>query len=290
MKSYRFPGELIIFEAKDGLKIAGFLMRGTSKDIVLFVHGMGGHFYKDGMLKGAYILQNSEMGFFSISTRGAEIVKSFRTMDGEERYIYGTAFEKFEDCVKDIEAAIDLLESLGYTRIHLMGHSTGCQKILYYQHISKDDRIKSLIFLSPAEDYEIWKDELGEEFEKIVAIAKNMVADGKGDEIIIPLYRKTGAIWSAQRFLSFASKENPEAMAFDYDTLNMFSSIRIPVCAIFGMADSYFLKPIDYYVKQLRSAYKGNRLDICIIENADHSFHGAEDKVFQKIVGFIKVV
>jgi len=282
----RFKGELITFPTKDSLKTCGFLMDASGKDVLIFIHGMGGHFYKDGFMHGAQELISQGISFFSFNTRGAEIVKDFKDLDGMHHTL-GTAFENFEKSTEDISASLDLLEDIGYSRFHLLGHSTGCQKILYYIHITGDSRIKSLIHLSPAEDYEIWKNLLGDDFEHFVDIAREMVERGEGDKLMIPLYEKTGDLWSARRFLSFASRETPEGRAFNYASLDMFSSVTLPTAVFFGDADPYLIHPPEYYAEKLKSAYGGEMIEVHIIENGDHSFHGLEEEIFHRIVDFI---
>ncbi len=286
MYPLNFNGKLVFFPTEDNLKTSGFLMPARGKDVVLFVHGMGGNFYKDGFLKGAKELVKRDVAFFSFNTRGAEVVKDFRNINGEH-HMLGTAFEIFEDSIKDIRAAISYLSQLGYENFHLLGHSTGCQKILFYQYSTQDERVKSLIHVSPAEDYEIWKNELGGDFERFVAIAKDMMDKGEGNRIIIPLYERTGELWSARRFLSFADKSNMEARMFNYEILEIFSKVQTPTLIFLGKDDQYFLKDLEWYKEKLEKSYKGVKIRVEIMPG-DHSFHGYEDILFQRIADFIE--
>ncbi len=285
MYPLNFNGKLVFFPTEDNLKTSGFLMPARGKDVVLFVHGMGGNFYKDGFLKGAKELVKRDVAFFSFNTRGAEVVKDFRDINGEH-HMLGTAFEIFEDSIKDIRAAISYLSQLGYENFHLLGHSTGCQKILFYQYSTQDERVKSLIHVSPAEDYEIWKNGLGD-FERFVAIAKDMMDKGEGNRIIIPLYERTGELWSARRFLSFADKSNMEARMFNYEILEIFSKVQTPTLIFLGKDDQYFLKDLEWYKEKLEKGYKGVKIRVEIMPG-DHSFHGYEDILFQRIADFIE--
>ncbi len=284
MYPLNFDGKLVFFPTEDNLKTSGFLMSAKGKDVVLFVHGMGGNFYKDGFLKGARELIKRNISFFSFNNRGAEIVKDFRDLNWEHHTL-GTAFEIFEDSIKDIRAAISYLSQLGYENFHLLGHSTGCQKILFYQYSTQDERVKSLIHVSPAEDYEIWKNGL-KDFERIVATAKEMVERGEGDKIILPLYERTGELWSAQRFLSFADKSNMEARMFNYDNLDIFSKVQTPTLIFLGKEDPYFLKDLEWYKEKLERSYKGEKIRVEIMPG-DHSFHGREKEVFKRISKFV---
>ncbi len=289
MRTKKYPdeytGTLVFFTATDRLKLSGFLM-GKGEDVVVFVHGMGGSFAKDGFLSGARVLLRRGISFFAFNNRGAEIVKSFKNARGDKYMVMGTAFEKFEDSARDIKGAINYLRDSGFERIHLMGHSTGCQKILYYAWKRRDTRVKSLIFLSPSDDYPIWRAYLGDDFDKAVQIAQNMKDMGRGDELHYFVYRRTGAIWSALRFLSFADRDCPEAKMFNYDSsLQILSKVRVPMQFFFGTADDTLIHPVDFYRDKILSARSD--ADVQIIPRGDHSFHGKEEMVFEKIAGFI---
>ncbi|NPA75867.1 MAG: alpha/beta fold hydrolase, partial [Euryarchaeota archaeon] len=275
-----FEGKLVFFTATDRVKLSGFLVPAEGKDVAVFVHGMGGSFAKDGVLSGARKLVEQGISFFSFTNRGAEIVKSFKNARGDRYMVMGTAFEKFEDSARDIKGALNYLESIGYERFHLIGHSTGCQKILYYAWKRRDKRVKSLIFLSPSDDYPIWRVYLGEDFGKAVEIAQNMKDLGHGDELHYFVYRRTGAIWSASRFLSFADRDCVEASLFNYDSsLNILSRVHLPMQFFFGTADDTLFYPLEFYEKKIRDAYMGPRLEVEKIKRGDHSFHGKEDEV-----------
>ena len=285
MNQSQISGKLVFFNTKDGLRTSGFLLDSGGDDIIVFVHGMGGNFYKEGFIKEASDVLD-EYSFFSFNTRGAEVVKSFKDSKGD-RHLLGTAFEKFEECVQDIDGAVELLKSLGFDRIHLMGHSTGCQKILYYALNRKG--IESLIHLAPADDYEIWKNYLGEDFERYVSIARDMVSKGEGDKLMVEMYKRTGDLWSAKRFLSFASRENWEARMFNYEDLSTFSEVKIPTFVALGREDQYFLRPVEWYAERLKNAYRGEKLKVEILPG-DHSFHGYEELLFRKILDFLRDV
>jgi len=283
-----FEGRLVFFLTTDNVKTSGFIIESDGDEAVLFVHGMGGGFAKDGVLLGSIKLVERGLAFFTFNTRGADIVKSFKNGRGNRYYVFGTAFERFEDSARDIKGAINYIEALGYKKVHLIGHSTGCQKILYYAWKRKDKRVKSLIFLSPSDDYPIWRESLGDDFDKAVAIAQNMEDRGRGDEIHYFLYKRTGAIWSASRFLSFGDRDRVEAMLFNYDSeLDIIRKVRLPMLFFFGGSDETLYHDFEFYEKKLKSSYIGPRIEILKVPRADHSFHGKEMEVFEKIGEFI---
>ncbi len=283
-----FKGKLVFFTTTDNIKTSGFLMESGGDEIAIFVHGMGGSFAKDGFLFGAGKLLERGISFFAFNNRGAEIVKSFKNTRGDKYYTFGTAFEKFEDSARDIKGAINYLESLGYQKFHLIGHSTGCQKILYYAWKRKDKRVKSLIFLSPSDDYPIWEEYLGDELEKAVEIAQNMEDRGYGNTLHYFIYRRTGAIWSASRFLSFADRERNEARMFNYDSsLPILGKVKSPMLFFFGTYDDTLYHEFEWYEEKIKNARKFGKTEIVKVPRGDHSFHGKEEEVFERIAEFI---
>jgi len=286
-----FDGKLVFFTTTDRIKTTGFLIEGSNKEAVVFVHGMGGSFAKEGILSGGQKLVAHGYALFSFNTRGAEIVKSFKNARGDQYYTFGTAFEKFEDSTKDIKGAINYLESRGYEKVHLIGHSTGCQKILYYAWKRRDMRVRSLIFLSPSEDYPIWKAYLGKDMDKVIEIARNMEEHGYGKSMHYFLYRRTGELWSASRFLSITDRKRIEARLFNYQgELSILSKIYLPAQFFFGTKDETLFEDISYYKKKIKQAYRGKKLKIEVINGGDHSFHGKEEVVFDKIIKFISKI
>lgn len=63
----------------------------------------------------------------------------------------GGCYEKFKDCLLDIEGAITYAKNKKYTEIILEGHSYGCNKVLYYYDKKRDTSIKKIILLAPCD-------------------------------------------------------------------------------------------------------------------------------------------
>ena len=93
---------------------------------VVLVHGYTGTF--TGEVEGALPPLLAVAGYTTLvaNNRGAGIL--------------GAARERFEGCVPDIRAAIDLMADRGYDRIVLLGHSKGGVKAAYYLAQTGDPR------------------------------------------------------------------------------------------------------------------------------------------------------
>ncbi|MDG6933265.1 MAG: alpha/beta hydrolase [Nitrososphaerota archaeon] len=280
-------GELVQFKASDGLVLAGFLSRARNPNatVIIHVHGFGGNFASWSRLFQIYG-RALKQGFsiFSINTRGAGLKTWFRS--DHKSFTIGSSNEVFEDSVKDISGAITAAKRLGYAKVILSGHSTGCQKATYYQSVAQDKSVKGLILLAPADDYNLHKKDLGDRFEPTAALARAMVALGKGGHAM-PEWTGVSNM-SAARFTSVANKEMAEASLFNYesDKLELYSKIRCPVLAVFGRREQYKTKRVSKYIEKLRNDRNDGYLWFTgkVVSGADHGFTG-KAPALSKIIG-----
>lgn len=278
-------GRLIEFLTKDKTVLNGFLL-GSEKwrTCMIYVHGMTGNFY-GGSLQFSIAERIGRRGIslFSMNTRGHDAVSVIRKRKGREieRSVGGTDVERFEDSASDIEAAIIKLKSLGFEEFILAGHSTGCQKVTYYQSGRMDKSVKGILLLAPADDRAIQKKGLGRKFDSTVRRAKTLIRQGRGDD-------PTGQMpwhFSPKRFLSLVDTKNVEARLFDYDgPMDEFSRINTQICAVFGSKEEYASKPVTKYLKILREKTGSGHFVGVVVDNARHSFRGYEEVVADFVV------
>ena len=140
--------DLLYEYTEDNLMLQGTYFDSNKKDIcILFVHGqaqsiIGNEFaYK----WGKYFVSKG-ISFLYGHNRGYDFINCMFNKDGD--FIYsGATFELFEDSLKDIQVWVNKIKELGYKKIILLGHSLGCNKVLYY--LSKyQDNIDGVIFAS----------------------------------------------------------------------------------------------------------------------------------------------
>ncbi len=288
-KQVAVNGTLAAFLASDGLMLDGFLFgRPGARRCLVYVHGMTGNFYSSGMSREiAREISRQGVSTFMINTRGHDIESSGHVVRGRKRkrIRIGTRVERFEDSIKDLEGALRHLRSLGFREFVLAGHSTGCQKILYYQYKKSDKRVKGLVFLAPDDDYNLNRKELGKEWEGLVRKAKALSKARKGNAYT------PGMPFAPQRFLSIADLKRIEARLFNYDgKLAEFRKVRTPMCVIFGTRDEGAVKPVKKYIEILRKAAGATPFDSLMIKDARHSFRGHEEKVVIGIASWIRKI
>ncbi len=279
----KVSGELVWFSTSDGLELQGFLLEGKNPEtIVVFIHGMGGSFLWKELLKSAKILVRNRISFFAINTRGAGIITRF--YGKKKSYKIGMAFERFEDCVKDIKGAIDFAKRLGYKKIILAGHSTGCQKIIYFLNKIKEKSISGIALLSPTDDLNYNKQKFGRKFRSYLNYCRKLVKEGKGNKLIAD---KTGYFLSAKRFLSQNDPNAIESNILNYN-VNRMKWIRnlpnIPILVVFAQNDRFLIKPTEFYMSKLLAEMRVEQYKIWTIEDSDHSFNKKWPSVFKEII------
>lgn len=268
-------GRLVKLQTRDKVWIEGFLVGGKrGSACMIYVHGMFGNFYR-GSLPFSLARKFSGYGIpvFMLNTRGHDAVAVLKKGDGE-RLVAGTDLERFEDSVLDIDAAVAALRRMGFKRFVLAGHSTGCQKVAYYQYKKKRRDVIGILLLAPADDYAIHRKELGRGFAAKVRLANELAGRGHGETVthLMPSH------FSPRRFLSLADLKNPEARVFHYDgKMREFSSIKTPVCAVFGSMEEYACKPVAEYMEILKRKSGSKAFIGVVVDDADHSFSGEED-------------
>lgn len=279
--------ELVKFYASDGLTLHGLLFRSgkKTKNVIIDVFGMTGDFFGMNHLQEfVNLARKSKFDIFFAGNRGLGVVFRFDKKGSKKSFYSGTAKERFEDCTHDIKGAVRAMKLLRYSNIVLQGQSTGCQKITYYQYKTRDKNVKALVLMAPADDYNLARKTLGKKFSKAVKIAKQMVRNGRGDELIPSWISK----YTAKRFLSFADPKNAEAQLFNYDgDLKMFSKITVPILAIFGSKEQYALKPVRKYMRILESKTNSKKFAWKIIKGGNHTCEGKEAELARTVIKWL---
>jgi alpha-beta hydrolase superfamily lysophospholipase len=280
---------LIEYTTPDGLSLDGqlFISKKGNKKVVIHEHGMHSNFFNGSMIKEmAQRLKGSDYDFFSTNNRGFGI--SSRFFFKEKKKSIGTAFEIFEECIHDIEGAIETMKKLGYTDVVLSGQSTGCQKVTYYQGEKKNPIVKGVILLSPTDDYNFRKTSLGKKFFFAYTGAKIMVATGMGNNILPHWASKH----SAMRFLSYTDPKNVEAQLFNYSgEMKHLREIKCPILALFGTEENHLGDKSTKEMLQILREKSNSRLLVTKeIEGDNHEFEVHPHKASKIILDFLKKI
>lgn len=280
---------------KDNLELAGLLYEPetSTQKVLVHVHGMAGNFYENKFLDAiAQTLTSNGVAFFAFNNRGCELIKDlYKIEDGKRNIVrVGNAYEMFEDSALDIRAAIDFVSSKGFSDIHLSGHSLGAPKVANYSAEENDERLSSVIFLSPSDMVGLTK--MDKNYERDLSTAKQMVADGKGDELLpFPVLWDQSPL-SAKTYISLGDKDSKVAI-FNFhnpeDSLPVLSKISIPVLAVMGRKDDALVISIEETMDRLKKASVNSpNAEVNILGDADHGYNSYEQNLAEAIYIWIQ--
>jgi pimeloyl-ACP methyl ester carboxylesterase len=289
--------ELVEIVTKDQLVHQGLFYAPVKKSdtALLWVHGLTGRFYSDPKTFSRISQACEEMGygFASFNTRGHDFVTSIKKLDptnprGYTKITGGASVENFADCVLDIDAAVSFLEKAGYTKIILIGHSTGANKVCYYAGTQKDPRVAGVVMSGPMSDR--YSANTEEEYGKNKVLVEQKIAEGKGEELMsgldfLPL--------TPNRWMSLLGEGSLEDV-FNYrdptGALATFEQITIPALVLFGQLDEYADRPVSEIQAAFDAHAKAAQYKSVIIEGADHGFTGKEEQMLRAITDWMSQV
>lgn len=261
---------------------------------IIFVHGLSGSAFSSLNILTELVDENTSL--LTFSNRGTAKISKIKKIDKRKRkgstsFLMGEAHEIFTDCTDDIQGAVNLAKEKGAREIYLIGHSTGCQKSIYYlSQIKNQNNIKGVVLLCPLSDYaDFIKSVEPSEAKMLQSIAKKLIKEGKPHELI-PLN-----LWpymhDAQRFLSLYTPDSKEEI-FCYSQKNKnpktFQKVRLPILVVFAEKDEYLDRPISKLIKWFSEKSKAIKIDFSIIKGADHGFSDKEQLVSEEMSKFIR--
>ena len=290
--------EKIYFDTEDNIELFGLLQRPDNNietdEIVISVHGMQSNCYKKREDILGNTINNSGIAYFAFNNRGTEIACYTKRTDGSKTLNGGCAFEDVLESYYDIKGAIDKMLELGYTKIHLQGHSLGCTKIVYsYNRLKNEnynniDKIRSIILLSWVDLVELQKYDLGiEKYNKVLELAIQKEKNNQEMDLLprecfdhpisvksyLRYYRDNKDI----NFAKFSDKE------YDFKEIN---NINIPLFLRWGESDLVIQK-LDKLIDFLKSKINNYELDISYIKDTDHGYTNKEEVLGKEIVKFL---
>lgn len=281
-----FPlGHLVKFLSTDLYSLEGFLKdaqqnTNSNKIALLHIHGLHSGWSSS---TGLTLFSLSE-NIFLINTRGAGLACSIKkNIDGKKHYLTtGSAFEKFEDCIKDITGAIDFLKTQGYKKIILSGHSTGCQKIIFTQLQQPVKEVVGLVLLAPADDLNLNKQLFKNSFTEKLKKAKSINHLNPNPEEFNLL--------SGKRFWEQNNPKSIEGNLFNYTKeLSFLKKINIPILSIFGKEEQYAVISPDLMLKKIQKYTKHSQSEIKLIAG-DHSFTDEAKELIKTIQTWMKKI
>lgn len=263
-----------------------------AKNIYIYLHGLTGTaFYHINLFEK---LVNKDSAVLAFNNRGSGLVvkiyqQDFSEPKGYKSILAGMAHEVFTDCVDDIEGAIKLALESGGKNIYLLGHSTGCQKSIYYLAKKIKARVKGVILLAPLSDYaDMYKNTDKRLYSKAVKVARKMVSLGKGHDLM-PAKVWSGVI-DAQRFLSLYTPESVEEI-FSYALgvrPKLLQKVKQPILVVLAEKDEYMERSVESLAGWFDKSLEKQNHRIEIINKARHDFSNNIEDTAKVINNWVK--
>lgn len=265
------------------------------KRALVFVHGLTSSPFSHHDYLTPLASKDTAVVFFG--NRGSEIIAKFRRIDKRKKYGYisefiGEAHETFTDCFDDIQGAVNFLKSRGVKDVYLIGHSTGCQKAVYYlSRPGKQKLIAGAVLLCPISDWAYAKKyEKPEILKKATEHARKLVKQNKS-HFLLPeeVYYET---MDAQRFLSLYAPESIENQIFPYfdpkNKAKTLKSVKIPLLIVLAEKDEYRDRSTRELVKWFSKKGRNRKFTTVSLPGASHGFNNQEIELSRQINTWLK--
>lgn len=259
--------------------------------LIIVVHGLTGSLFSMKRMVEALLGGNTAVLVFN--NRGFEQVTEVKRGRGKKASWIrgGGGHEVFTDCADDIQGAVNFARKAKIKNIYIAGHSTGCQKAVYWAAKHKGGRgVRGLILFGPLSDYAIAiEEDRGGKLAKSVAYARALVRKGT-PHALIPRALGPWFVCDAQRFLSLYTPDSPEEL-FTYaqpkKTPRALRSVRVPVLVLFAGKEEHTKRPAkelaSWFEKNIRAPHR-----VLVIPKVTHSFKGGEGITAGAVRKFMK--
>lgn len=260
---------------------------------IIFIHGLAATAFSHHDFLVPLARRRTSVIYFS--NRGHDKVTGIKkinkkSLNGYVRVLGGETHEVFTDCRDDIQGAINYARGRGAKQIYLVGHSTGCQKIVYYLSRGKQRNVKGTVLLCPVSDYAaIKKLVAAKRLQKAQRLAQKLVNQGKSHQIL------PTSVWpeflDAQRWLSLYTPTSQEEI-FSYaqprKNPTALRRVHVPLLVIFAGEDEHHDREAPEIASWFRVHLQPRLTAISIIPKASHNFMGKEKQVVQRVRSWLK--
>jgi len=293
------------FEATDGIGLPGLLYEPSrkTKRVAIFLHGNGDSsiFYSERVNVMAEEFNRRGIAFFPFNNRGAHLIRRLtrRVGGSRESVELGMTYELIRDCTHDINGAVRFLRTLGFEQFHLIGHSTGANKIVVYDYRRKRNPLSSYVLLAGGDDTGLYYESLGpRRFREALRKCRERVHAKEG-HLLVTSKGYSPLIISWQSLLDTIDPEGDYNIFPFYESINGLQlsekqhfrelrAIRKPTLLLYGSEDEFCFGDVERCVGILEDELSGkNNFEFITMKGADHSFHGQVREMASLVASWI---
>lgn len=278
--------EIIKVNTPRGLELKGAMWGNNLMDtVVIMMSGICSNVFQNDLLPATgELLSANNIAYIAGQAMDAFSMIAYSDLKNHKQVYTGVVFDDFNLVYEDVEAYVKYAKELGFKNIILAGHSLGSNKIINYLGTTSDNYVDYFIVTAPVDLGYWWK--VMPNINKCLELAKEFVADGRGEEILPYVFGGFSPI-SAKTVLNFYNADNLKncpVLSGDGET-NSLSSIKINGAFVIGGKDSMadgspkeFMESINSYCKHPED----NK--VIVIPDASHIFYNKHNEYASMIL------
>lgn len=277
--------DLVRVNTADSLRLDGALLvplpdvaSTLAIDAAILIHGTGGSFYSSTLLESiATRLVELGAAALTINTRGHDLLSTASAIDGPRRQ--GAAYEEVSRATEDLAAWIALLQSRGYQRIGLIGHSLGAVKAVFAQAEAPNAAIACLAAISPPRlscSYFLASPK-ADEFRRTLDEAEEHVRAGRGQTLMEVRFPMPMPITAAGYVDKYGREER-------YQVLKHAARLTCRTLFTFGTAEVAGNVAFSGLPEEIERLSQANpHLQLATIAGADHFYSGCRSELIARL-------
>ena len=270
---------------RDELRLPMIHFESNKKDIcIICIHGMCGTII-DNYFATVWgkLLAKNDIGFIYEHNRGHSIENDIVMKDGSFKRC-GCMYEIFEDCIYDIDLAIQTAKEKGYKRIILLGHSLGCNKVIYYYY-KKHPNILGII-LASAPDMIGSHLLIEPDYEELLKEAKENIEKNQPTKLLHKMIEDYMYMSSQTYYNWFHKNSNLNNLPIISNPKNWepLETIDVPILTFSGSKDEDYYLHLDLLKEKATNC---KNFEYQIIENTGHTYQEKELETGNLILNWI---
>jgi len=260
------------FKTADNERLHGALLTPPNKKsdtALIFVHGVAMNFYLPPLFNFGQELSQRGHHSFVINTRGHDWI----SRAGNLTKFGGSAYENLDDCVADLDGAIEFLKRHGYRRFVFIGHSLGAIKSIIYQGTQQRSDVVGIVSCSAPKQFYSERVARQPKFRELIEKAESMVDAGNGEELMSVNVGATPGIFTARTHLDKYGKDDRN------DCRPHAKNIGCPLLAVAGGAEPPFFHE---YAQEIVAA-AGSQSKYQCVDGANHFYNRHTSQIVDMI-------